>query len=293
MTISIQFRIIIVRKSIVSANKYSIYTYSYAVSLLLAALLAGCGERPGTTDAATPPAKMKAGNNTGLNGLGKGPAPVALGMAGDYVILAKSAISSAGGSTVTGNLGVSPAAGGQLSGLSTVAAPIQFSSSPQVSGHIFAVDHAVQTPEKLSAANADLHSAYADAAARKPDFTELGAGIIGGMTLAPGTYKWNTAVLIPTSVTLNGGAHDVWIFQIGQGVIQSSAARVILAGGARASNVFWQVAGAVEVKSAAHTEGIMLSQRSITLGTGASATGRLLAQATVNLDANVVTQPSP
>lgn len=276
-----------------STNKYSINSYHYIYGLLLAALVSGCGEHASTTVAAAPSAKMKAGSNTGLNGLGKGPAPVLLGMAGDYVILAKSAISSAGGSTVTWNLGVSPAAGGQLSGLSTLPAPIKFSSSPQVSGHIFAVDHTVQSPAKLSAANIDLHNAYADAAARKPDVTELGAGIIGGMTLAPGTYKWNTAVLIPTSVTLNGGANDVWIFQVGQGVIQSSAARVILSGGARSRNIFWQVAGAVEVKSAAHTVGIILSQRSITLGTDASASGRLLAQATVNLDANIVTQPAP
>ena len=276
-----------------STNNNSFKSYCYIAPFLLSALVAGCGERASTTDAASPSAKMNAGSNTGLNAMGKGPAPVLLGTAGDYVILAKSSISSAGGSTVTGNLGVSPVAEGQLSGLSTLAAPIQFSSSPQVSGHIFAVDYAVQTPAKLSAANVDLHSAYADAAARKPDVTELGAGIIGGMTLAPGTYKWSTAVLIPTSVTLNGGANDVWIFQIGQGVIQSSAARVILSGGARASNIFWQVAGAVEVKSAAHTEGIILSQRSITLGTGASASGRLLAQAAVNLDANIVTQPAP
>lgn len=224
-----------------SISKSSIKTSSCIVSLLLAALVAGCGERATTT------AKVVPSTNTGLDGLGKGPAPVMLGTAGDYVILAKSAISSAGGSTVTGNLGVSPAAAGQLSGLSPVDAPVQFSSSPQVSGHIFAVDYAVQTPAKLGAAIAEMHNAYADAAGRKPDFTELGAGIIGGMTLAPGTYKWSTAVLIPTSVTLNGGPNDVWIFQVGEGVIQASAARILLTGGARAKNIYWQVAGAVEV----------------------------------------------
>ena len=260
---------------------------------LLTALVAGCGERSENTVAASSPAIVTTGAYTGVAGTGKGPAPVLLGTAGDYVILAKSAISTAGGSSVAGNLGVSPAIASHKGGLPLLAAPIQFSTSPQVYGHIFAGDYAVQTPAKLAAAIVEMQTAYADAAARKPDFTELGAGIIGGMTFAPGTYKWSTAVLIPTSITLSGGPDDVWIFQVAQGVIQASDARVILIGGARAKNIFWQVAGAVEVGSAAHTEGIILSQGSITLGTGASANGRLLAQTTVSLDANAVTQAAP
>jgi len=263
------------------------------MKLLLTALVAGCGDRAASTVTTASPSIVATGANTGLAGLGKGPAPVLLGAAGDYVILAKSAISTAGGSTVTGNLGVIPAVASHSGGVPLLAEPIHFSSSPRVYGHIFAGDYAVQTPAKLAAAIDGMQSAYADAAGRKPDFTELGAGIIGGMTLAPATYKWSTAVLIPTSITLSGGPDDVWVFQVAQGVIQASAARVILSGGARAKNIFWQVAGAVEVGSAAHTEGVFLSQSSIKLGTGASATGRLLAQSTVSLDANAVTQPAP
>ena len=55
-----------------------------------------------------------------------------------------------------------------------------------------------------------MQTAYTDAAGRTlPDFTELGAGNIGGMTLRPGLYKWSSAVTIPTDVTLTGGANDV------------------------------------------------------------------------------------
>jgi hypothetical protein len=259
----------------------------------LTALVAGCGERTANTDTASSPATVAASADTGLPAIGKGPAPVLLGTAGNYAILAKSTISTAGGSTVTGNIGVSSAIASHKGGLTFLAAPLQFSTSPQVYGHFFASDYAVQTPAKLAAAIFAMQSAYADAAGRKPDFTDLGSGIIGGMTLAPATYKWSTAVLIPTSITLSGGPDDVWIFQVAQGVIQTSDARVILIGGARAKNIFWQVAGAVEVGSAAHTEGVILSQSSITLGTGASANGRLLAQTTVSLDANAVTQPAP
>lgn len=265
----------------------------WMMTLLLPALVAGCGDRAGNTVTTTSPVIVTPSANTGLDGFSKGPAPVVLGSAGNYVILAKSAISAARENAVTGNIGLSPAVARFISGFALSAAPTQFSTSTQVAGHIFAADYAAQTPANLAAAVVDMHTAYADAAGRKPDFTELGAGIIGGMTLVPGTYKWSTAVLIPTNVTLNGGPNDVWIFQIAQGVTQASAARVILTGGARAKNIFWQVAGAVDVGSTAHTEGVILSQTSITLGEGASANSRLLAQKTVSLDSNVVIQPAP
>jgi hypothetical protein len=254
-------------------------------------LVTGCGERtdnkPATANTETVAIKI----NGGLDGLGKGPTPVLLGTAGDYVILAKSAILTRGGSTVAGNLGVSPA--DKASDLPLLSEPIQFSSAPQVSGHIFAADNTIQSPIKLTKAIADMRVAYADAASRKPDFIDVGAGIIGGMTLAPGTYQWSTAILIPASITLNGGPNDVWIFQVSRSVIQASAARVLLSGGARAKNIYWQVAGTVNVKSLAHTEGVIMSQGGITLGKGATANSRLLAQTTVSLDANVVTQPAP
>lgn len=260
---------------------------------LFSGFVAGCGERVAST-LTTPPGESSASAaNTGLAGIGKGPAPLLLGTAENYVILATTAILTVGGSTVAGNLGVKPAVADQSRAIALQDAPIQFSSSPEVPGRIFAADYVVQTPAKLTEAIAGMNAAYADAASRKADFTELGSGIIGGMTLAAGTYKWNTALLIPANITLYGDPNHVWIFQVSQGLIQASAARIILAGGARAKNVFWQVGGAVDVKSSAHMEGVILSNSSITLGKGASANSRLLAQTTVSLDANAVTQPAP
>ena len=134
-----------------------------------------------------------------------------------------------------------------------------------------------------------METAYTDAAGRTlPDHTELGAGNIGGLTLAPGLYKWSNTVLIPTSVTLSGGANDTWIFQIAGGLTQSSATSVILTGGALAKNVFWQVFGAVAIGTTAHMEGRILSQTSIVLRTGATANGRLLAQTAVTLAGTTV-----
>jgi hypothetical protein len=219
--------------------------------------------------------------------------PVALGSAGAYVILAKSGISTVPTSAVTGNLGLSPAAATFVTGFSLVAdATNVFSTSPQVTGKIYAADYPPPTPANLTTAIGDMQLAFTDAAGRAPGVTELGAGNIGGKTLAPGVYKWGTGLLVPTDVTLTGGPTDVWVFQIAQDLTLASAAKVLLAGGAVPKNVFWQVAGLVDVGTTAHLEGIVLCQTSITLRTGASMNGRLLAQTAVNLDGSTVVEPA-
>ena len=220
------------------------------------------------------------------------PAPVGLGAAGNFVILAKSGISTVPQSSVTGNIGVSPIARGGMTGFSeTVDVSNTFSTSAQVVGRLYAADYASPSPADLGAAVLDMQAAYTDAAGRAPDYTELGAGNIGGMTLSPGTYRWSTVLSIPTNVTLNGGPDDVFIFQVAGGITQASATNVILTGGARAQNVFWQAAGVVALGTTAHLEGIVLGATGITLATGASVTGRLLAQTAVTLQMNAVTQP--
>jgi hypothetical protein len=170
-----------------------------------------------------------------------------------------------------------------------------FSTSSYVTGNIFAANFntgGCTTPALLTTAIGDMQTAYTDAAGRPADFTEVGAGNIGGMTLPPGTYKWGGGVLIPTDVTLSGGPNDVWIFQIAGGITQASAAKVILAGGALPKNIFWQAADVVSIGTTAHMEGVILAQTQITLKTGATVNGRLLAQSAVTLDANTVTKPA-
>ena len=221
-----------------------------------------------------------------------GAMPVALGAAGDYAILAKAAISSVPTSAITGNVGLSPAAATFITGFSLTADSSNvFSTSPQVTGRVYAADYAVPTPSDLTAAVGDMEIAFTDAAARAPDVTELGAGNIGGMTLAAGVYKWGTGLLVPTDVVLDGNATDVWIFQIAQDLTVSSGVTIILTGGALPENVFWQVAGLVDIGTTAHFEGIVLTQTAVTLRTGASLEGRLFAQTAVDLDANAVVQP--
>ncbi|MDD2915209.1 MAG: ice-binding family protein [Gallionella sp.] len=226
----------------------------------------------------------------------RGPAPVPLGLAGNFVILAKTAVSTTGTTSVVGNIGVSPAAASYITGFSLIMDSTNaFSTSSLVTGNVYASDYAVPTPDNMTTAISDMETAFTDAAGRAtPDFTELYAGDISGRTLVPGLYKWGTGVLITgVGVTLSGGPNDVWIFQIAQDLTVSNSAMITLSGGAQAKNIFWQVSGQATIGTAADFKGIILSQTLISLNTGAVMTGRALAQSAVTLDANAVTKPAP
>jgi len=274
-------------------NKCKGYSVMGLMAFLLVAFVAGCGTgEGGTSDINAPTAASSHRSKPAPPAAG--PAPVDLGTAGNFVILAKSGISTVPNSVVTGDIGVSPIAATAITGFSLVAdASGVFSTSTQVTGKVYASNYAVPTPSKLTTAVSDMEAAYTDAAGRPAGITELGAGNIGGLTLAPGTYKWGTGVIIPTDVTLKGGPNDVWIFQVAKGITQAFGTKVILTGGALAKNVFWQVAGVVALDPRAHMEGIVLSKTAITLATNATVNGRLLAQTAVTLQMNTVTQPAP
>ena len=216
-------------------------------------------------------------------------AVVNLGVAGNYVIVAKTAINNNSTSTVTGDLGLSPAATSYITGLSLTNAT-GYATSAQVTGKIYAADMAAPTPINMTTAINNMVTAYNDAAGRpSPDFTELGTGNIGGKTLVPGLYKWSSTVTMPSDVTISGGANDVWIFQIAGNLTMSSAVKITRIGGAQAKNIFWQVAGDATFGTTSHFEGVILSMTGITLQTGASINGRALAQTAVILDGNTVT----
>jgi hypothetical protein len=190
-------------------------------------------------------------------------------------------------------MGLSPAAATFITEFSLTADSTNvFSTSTQVVGQIFAANYEPPTPMNLTTAVSDMELAYTDAAGRAPDVTELGAGSIGGLVIPPGVYKWGSGLLIPSDVTLTGTATDVWIFQIAGIFTMSSGTNVFLTGGALPQNVFWQVAGLVDMGTTAHCEGVILSQTAITLRTGASLIGRLLAQTAVSLQSNIVAQPA-
>lgn len=251
---------------------------------------AGAGANDGGGTGGGGNAEGGAGDGGGPAG---GPAPVELGTAGDFVILAKSGIDTVPASLITGDIGVSPIDSTALTGFSlTLDGGGTFALSSQLIGSAYAADYASPTPANLTVAVGSMETAYTDAAGRPtPDFVDLASGELGGLTLVPGLYKWGTGVLINTDVTLAGGPADVWIFQISGGITEASNASVTLSGGALPENIFWQTAGAVALDTGAHLEGIVLSQTEITLATGATVNGRLLSQTAVTLNAATVTEP--
>jgi hypothetical protein len=224
-------------------------------------------------------------------GMGAGPAAVNLRSAGDFVILAKTGISTTGTTSIVGDVGISPAAASFITGFGLVyATGATYATSSLVTGRVYASDYTPPTPTKMTTAISDMETAYTDAAGRtNPDHTELGAGDITSMTLAPGLYKWGTGVIISAAgVTLSGGASDVWIFQIAQNLEVADGAHVTLSGGAQASHIFWQVAGQATIGTTAVMKGIILCQTAIVLNTGATLDGMALAQSAVSMDANTV-----
>jgi parallel beta-helix repeat protein len=221
--------------------------------------------------------------------------PVNLGMAGNFAILAKSGITGGAGSTITGDIGVSPIDSTAMTGFAQVLdSSGTFSSSSVVTGRLYAADYTSPTPSMLTTAVSDMEAAYTDASTRPtPDYTNLGAGNIGGMTLAPGLYKWTTGVTIPTDLTLSGSSTAVWIFQIAGNLDISSAKHIILADNAQAKNIFWVVAGNVALNTTSVFNGNIICTNSsgLHLYTGATLNGRALSTFDVTLQSNIVTIP--
>ena len=218
-----------------------------------------------------------------------GPAPVDLGSAGKFVILSKAGITTTVTTRITGNIGVSPIAASAITGFGLVLDRSgAFSRSRLLTGMAYAADYAVPTPRDLTVDVSAMQTAYTNAAGRTAGVTELGAGNIGGLTLTPGVYKWGTGLKIATDVTLSGGRDAVWIFQVAGTLDISSAKKVILAGGAQAKNIFWQVAGTTTLGTYSTFNGTILDKTNIALQTGAVLNGRALAQTAVTLDANAV-----
>ena len=207
-----------------------------------------------------------------------GQSTVALGSAAGFAVLAGSTVTNTGGSTVTGDLGVSP--GTAVTGFppGTVVGTIH-TADPTAAGAV-----------------ANLTIAYNDAAGRTLCPITV-AGNLGGLTLAPGLYKSTSGLEISSGdLTLDaqGNANAVFIFQMASTLDTAAGLHVILAGGAKASNVFWQVGTSATLGTNSTFIGTIMADQSISLNTGATLSGRALARiGAVTLDASTVTKPAP
>jgi hypothetical protein len=197
-----------------------------------------------------------------------------LGAASSYAVLAGSTVTNAGPTVLNGDLGVSP--GTAITGF----------PPGKVNGNTHAGD------AQAAQAKADLLKGQLEAAGL------LGGqalpGDLSGLTFTPGLYKNSTSVMLSSGqVTLDaqGDSDAVFIFQMGSTLTTSPGTRVVLAGGAKASNIYWSVGTSATLGVNSFFKGVILAEVSITVNSGARHDGTLLTKTgAVTLDANTVTR---
>jgi hypothetical protein len=204
---------------------------------------------------------------------GGGPPPVNLCPSiGNFSVLAGTTVTNTGSTTVSGDVGVSP-------GTAVTGFPPGL-----VGGEIHTADGVA------GKAQAALTAAYIDAAGRSGGTTV--AGDLVGQTFTTGVYKSTSSLAISGDVTLDaqGNPDAVFIFQISSTLTTGSGSRVVLANGAKACNVFWQVGSSATLGTNSIFKGNILALTSITITTGVNLEGRALARnGAVTLDADVIT----
>jgi len=217
---------------------------------------------------------LAAGGAGAAHAAGSVQAAIGLGTLDSFEVLGHTTVTNTGATTITnGDLGLSP--GTSVTGI----APVTIANG---------VVHATDAQSEL--AQADLTTAFNDAAGRVPDVSNLID--LAGLTLAPGVYAGD-ALSLSGTVTLAGSASSVFIFQAASTLITASSSTVAFSGGANACNVFWQVGSSATLGSGSVFAGTILAQTSITADTAATVAGRLLASTgAVTLDSNVITRPS-
>ena len=206
---------------------------------------------------------------------------VALGSAGNFATLAGSTVTSVGPTVLNGDLGVSP-------GTAVTGFP-----PGKINGAIHAGDNTA------AQAKVDLLAAYNDGAARMNP--AVLPGNLGGLTLTPGLYKTGSSSGIngtgPQAIlTLDaqGDANAVFIFQIASTLITTVGTQVVLSGGAKATNIYWQVGSSATLGTNSIFKGNVLADQSITVTTGVVLEGRVLTRVgAVTLDSNTITAPAP
>jgi hypothetical protein len=233
---------------------------------------------------------------------------VNLGGAGHYAILAKTGISTVPSSNIYGDIAVSPIAATAMTGFAlTLDSSAQFSKSTQVfassggdSGHAYAASYGAPISAVLTVAVGAMETAYTDAANRlNADAARInvGGGILGGVygghdaPLTPGVYTFGSNVLLNGDVYFSGDG--VYIIQMTGNLVQAAQYEVILVAGAKAENIFWQVAGFVEVNVGATMQGIILAKTKVDFLTGSYLKGRILTQTACNLQMATIFEPCP
>jgi hypothetical protein len=223
--------------------------------------------------------------------------PIDLGTAANYVILAKTGISTVPQSNITGDIGVSPIAATAMTGFSlTLGADTQHSTSAQVSGECHGASYGGNVAAELTVAVLAMQAAYTDAAGRLPDPDDSRGvnfmnGALGGQTLTPGVYTFTVAVNVAADMYFQGGPDDIWIISTTAAFTLAAGMDVILLDGAQAKNIFWRGAVNAAIGADASMAGIMLFFTDVLFVTGSSLNGAIYSQTAVNLQmATIMTE---
>lgn len=207
-----------------------------------------------------------------------------LGTAGNYAVMGATAITNTGPTVVNGNLAISPGGSSSVTGFppGVVTGEMDMANADAVLAHT------------------DLVTAYDDAAATTTTVNLTGTDL-GGLTLTPGTYTFDSSAQLTGTLTLDGqgSTNATFIFQIGSTLTTASASRVALINGAGACAVFWQVASSATLGTTTDFQGTIMAMTSITMNTGATIGvggpglgGRALAMnGALTLDTNIITPP--
>jgi hypothetical protein len=119
---------------------------------------------------------------------------------------------------------------------------------------------------------------------------------LGGLTLVPGLYTCHADLSIGAGETLRlvGNSHSIFIFQVGTLFAMKAHSKIVLVGGVKASNIYWQVGTAFTMAAYANASGTILASTGVTLAEFATLTGRALSTgASVTLSSNDVFLPQP
>lgn len=222
-----------------------------------------------------------------------GPVGVDLKTAGQFGILGGTAISNNAGFSEIRNMdvGIYPGARSSITG---------FPPAIVVNGAIFASDDLAPpgVPAMLLQAKTDLTNAYLFAEGATSPAPATVSGDLGGLTLAPGIYKSTSTLLVQSgNLTLDaqGDVNAVWIFQIASDftTVGGAGGSIILAGGAKAKNIFWQVGSSATIGDYTSFKGNVLALTSITMNAYAVAEGRMLARngAVTMTSTNIINKP--
>jgi hypothetical protein len=199
---------------------------------------------------------------------------VQLAGAAGLAVLAGSSVTNTGATNITGDLGLSP--GTSIGGF-----------PPGILAGTQHINDATANQAKL-----DLTAAYNDAAGRTSTQIVTLSGNIGGLTLSPGLYKSTSSLAISSgdlTFDAKGDANAVFIIQIASTLTTTSGRAVILAGGALASNIFWQVGTSATLGTTSVFKGTIMAMQSITFNTGATLDGRALARTgTITMAGNTI-----